>query len=294
MLQKNMLLSSLVKDVERLDPFENLHLFICIFDTKACSSASTGDFVGIIKVLRELKIQSDKTGVDPVNRNVGWRFFCLGKRIQAYREDGYLNDIALPFVKRESTRLAKLKDGIESVYTSLEQVELPEGQGYCQFSGGGDMCFVSSKSEATVITTAEEDMVDSSPRNDFEEINIGVIEGKKMEGKSQQALISQLQANMIVACVNTFVNNLITGIIDKNLIELQMLSSYGIVCTSAGDFGFMKLEIDFLGKKMTFVDKIRLAQKPHVLTAVYIDLALDYIVGKLKTEQLTTPDSDDN
>ena len=57
-----------------------------------------------------------------------------------------------------------------------------------------------------------------------------------------------------------------------------MLSSYGIVCTGAGDFGFIKLEIDFSKEKMTFVPKIPFARRACVMIAVHIDLALDYIV----------------
>ena len=122
---------------------------------------------------------------------------------------------------------------------------------------------MSNEREATVITTVEEEEeIGNSPKHDFEEIEIGVIEGKKMEGKSQESVISQLRANMIVACVNTFINNL--GITNKNLHEIQMLSSYGIVCTGAGDFGFMKLEIDFSKNEMTFVCKIQFAQRPHI------------------------------
>ena len=57
-----------------------------------------------------------------------------------------------------------------------------------------------------------------------------------------------------------------------------MLSSYGIVCTGADDFGFIKLEIDFSKEKMTFVPKIPFARRACVMIAVHIDLALDYIV----------------
>ena len=268
-----------------------MHLFICTFDLKGCSSASPGDFEGAVELLRELEIQEDKIKVDPFICNVGWRFFCLGEKIPAYDKDGYLKNFTLPFVNSESSRIEELKEGITRFYTSLKHVSFPQGQGYCQFSGGGDICYVSNEREASVITTVEEeeDIVSSSPRNNFEE-----IEGKKMDGKSPEALISQLRANRIVACVNTFVNNLIMGITNKNLLEMQMLSSYGIVCTGAGDFGFMKLEIDFSKKEMTFVRKIPFAQRPRILTAVYLDLALDYIVGKLNTEEFPTPDSGNN
>ena len=54
-----------------------------------------------------------------------------------------------------------------------------------------------------------------------------------------------------------------------------MLSSYGIVCTGADDFGFIKLEIDFSKEKMTFVP---FARRACVMIAVHIDLALHYIV----------------
>ena len=287
MIQKQMLLSSSVKSVKQLDPIGNMHLFICTFDSKGCSSASPDDFAGAVELLRELEIQEDKIKVDPVIRNVGWRFFCLGKEIPAY-ENGYLKNFTLPFVNSESSRIVELNEGITKFYTSLKHVSFPRGQGYCQFSGGGDLCYVSNEREVTVITSGEEE-IGNSPKNDFEEIEVGVIEGEKMEGKSPESVISQLRANMIVACVNTFINNL--GITNKNLHEIQMLSSYGIVCTGAGDFGFMKLEIDFSKEEMTFVRKIQFAQRPRILTAVHVDLALDYIVGKLNTEQHLMPDS---
>ena len=236
-----------------------MHLFICTFDLKGCSSASPGHFEGAVELLRELEIQEDKIKVDPVIRNVGWRFFCLGKKIPAY-ENGYLNNFTLPFVNSESSHIVELNEGITRFYPSLKHVSFPQGQGYCQFSGGGDICYVSNEREATVITSGEEE--EEIGNSDFEEIEVGVIEGKKMEGKSPESVISQLRASMIVACVNTFINNL--GITNKNLHEIQMLSSYGIVCAGEGDFGFMKLEIDFSKNEMTFVCKIQFAQRPHI------------------------------
>ena len=233
-------------------------------------------------LFQPLEFQRDKTNVDPFIRNVGWRFFCLREKISVYEDSGCLKDFSLRFVHSESSRMEELKKGITTSYKDLQPVPFPQGQGYCQFSGGGDICYVSNGMEATVITTAEED-IGNSPKDNFEEIEVGVIEGEKTEGTSPETLISQLRANMIVACVNTFVNNLIMGITNKDLLEMKMLSSYGIVCTGAGDFGFMKLEIDF-SKEMTFVHKIPFARRLHVTTAVYIDLALDYIVEKLNTE----------
>ena len=103
--------------------------------------------------------------------------------------------------------MEELKKVITTFYKDLQHVPFPQGQGYCQFSGGGDICFVSNGKEATVITTVEEDIgCNVSPNNDFEEIEVWVIERKKTEGKSLETLISQLQANTIVACVNTFAN----------------------------------------------------------------------------------------
>ena len=121
----------------------------------------------------------NKTKVDPFIRNVGWRFFCLSEEILVYK-DGYLKDFTLPFIHSESSRMEELTEGITTFYKDLQRVPFPQGRGYCQFSGGGDICFVSNGKEATVITTVEEDIVcNVSPNNDFEEIEVGVIEGKK-------------------------------------------------------------------------------------------------------------------
>ena len=155
MIQKKVLLNSSVTSVQRLDPIGNLHLYICKFDSKGCSSASPNDFDGTIVLLRQLEFQRDKTKVDPFIRNVGWRFFSLREKIPVY-EDGHLKDFTLPFVHSESSRMEELKKGITTSYKDLQPVPFPQGQGYCQFSGGGDICFVSNGKEATVITTVED------------------------------------------------------------------------------------------------------------------------------------------
>ena len=182
-----MLLNSSVKSVKRLDPIGNLHLFICIFDSKGCSSASPDDFEGAVELVRQLEFQKDKTKVDLFIRNVGWRFFCLSEEIPVY-EDGHLKNFTLPFVHSESSHMEELKEGIIIFYKDLQHVPFPQGQGYCQFSGGGYICFVSSNGkEATVITTVEEDIgCNVSPNNDYEEIEIGVIKEKKPKERHQK------------------------------------------------------------------------------------------------------------
>ena len=143
-----------------------------------------------------------------------------------------------------------------------------------QFSGDGNLFFNVSEEAAVMCTDAIP--LDRSPQHNDDILTGNVLEEKKTEAQSTDALKYQLMANMIIGSTKAFIDTLT---VEK--IALATLSCYGIACTGAGTFAFMKLEIDFVNNKMSFHYKIPLGTYAHTTAAALIDYSIAYIATKM-------------
>lgn len=152
--------------------------------------------------------------------------------------------------------------------------ELKETRHYCQFSGGGD--YLRLAGDATANPSMDTSNVNVSPQYEEEIGHIGV---KATEASSQKALEYQLRANTIVGCLKNFLHLLENNKISEDLQKLDILPCYGIACTGAGSFCFIKLEVNL--ECMYFHYKVQMKNfASRNNTAALIDLSLGYIAGK--------------
>lgn len=284
---QNMNLPNGVSEFCQISKFGSFRIFIAKFKiTIQCSQAEACHYIGAnIDAVRheienvEVKIRSFHEKLD--ERGLGWHFFSLGQ--ESIRAD----DVAVPFQsdvpekeRIESIRIS-LKKGIKMGDTILKcSVDVPNDQiPFCQFSGGGDLFFTVIKESAVLCTDiALLEQIEGSPQRDDELLTGSIIdlEGKKIEAKSTAALRYQLMANMIIGCTKFFIDTLY----NEQSVDTETLSCYGIACTGAGTFGFMKLEINFANVTMSFHSKIPFKTYKHTATAALIDFSIAYIANR--------------
>lgn len=114
----------------------------------------------------------------------------------------------------------------------------------CEFSGGGDIYIHVNSTVVLGDNGIDDDDLELSPRQDDDEI----LSGSIIEGKARDATLPtikhQLMANMVI---------LVTKVILDN--DYSIVSCYGVVLTSSGEFG-LKLVVDFNKEEMKFYRKI--------------------------------------
>ena len=109
--------------------------------------------------------------------------------------------------------------------------------GYCQFTGGGDV-YIDNQEMSMIITNHQEDP-SVSPRNDSDHMS-GTVEGKKSDVEITK-LKYQLFANTIVNCVTSFTTRCKEKYDEDFIRRVNQLIGYGVAYSGAGHAGFYKL-----------------------------------------------------
>ena len=157
--------------------------------------------------------------------------------------------------------------------------------GYCQFSGGGDLCLYSNSQTLVVkgLTDENDEKNDDgglSPIYNGDSISTTIsIEGKRGEC-SYEKLTYQLYANVVLASVTKFIDKL-QSYNEEDIETVDKIQGYGIIYTGFGDVGFYKLRMTF-GQPTTLTTKCKLAQLPQPYAAGLVDHLLDYYFKKLE------------
>lgn len=281
--------------LKRLKGIGKYSIFIFVFSRMTqCSAAAEADFVDVDfpLVVKEMNLP-----VMGVTRNVGWSFFTLNDNLNddltKYFEDTtgrvLKENFCFPKPRYEEQRMACLLSTITSKYqlnkpNSLAKAMKIEAKtqtdGYCQFSGGGDI-LVHAELETLVVkgvTTKDDEGL--SPIYDGTSASTTIsIEGKKSDNYSYEKLRYQLFANVILASITKFIDKMEK--FDETTVEMvERITGYGIICTGIGDFGFYKLEMTF-GKQTKLITRFELSQRPQPYTAALVDHVLDYFFKKL-------------
>lgn len=145
---------------------------------------------------------------------------------------------------------------------------------FCQFGGGGDIYLRLSGQLAVV--GGDTNAIKLSQEDNRTCMNTS-FEGKANSTDSTQ-LKYQLMANMVVA---GFIDSVKDGKMEQSeLVKLQKLSCYGMACTGASTFCFLKLVIDFSTNNMLFKFKVPMTTFPVRNTAAAIDLCIAYVMKK--------------
>jgi len=85
----------------------------------------------------------------------------------------------------------------------------------------------------------------------------------------------QLWANMIVVVVRRFINA-VQSFDKTKLLNLKVLTGYGMACAGDGTVGVYKLEIDMTDSKITFITKLDIGRHQLLRAAELIDYSLAY------------------
>ena len=152
-----------VGKIERLKAIGKFSIFIFIFNTKTkCSEAKEGDFFNVNFPIKELKLPPLS-----ITRNVAWSFFTLNEDITDDLTKYFLDvknthlreSFCYPKPSFEEKRMYCLQTTIMDQYklksqhapAKVEKID-PKTQtdGYCQFSGGGDLCLYSNSQTLVV------------------------------------------------------------------------------------------------------------------------------------------------
>ena len=207
--------------ITHLSRIGDIFVYVYTFDDAiACSSATNEDFYYTYQSDGHLISLQPQYQVNPCDRNVGWAFFCLGKKASPLNQDGTFNyTFTYPEVKSEVARVDALKVSIMNYYKSSVNVSfLNNLTKFCQFTGGGDF-LIEGGAETAVF-------LGDNANRDIEDVSVGVFEGKKGDVQSVVALCNQLKANMILACVTTFTDKLQQNVFScDELMKMKILSS---------------------------------------------------------------------
>ena len=178
-----------VGKIKRLKAIGKFSIFIFIFNTKTkCSEAKEGDFFNVnFPTIKELKLPPLS-----ITRNVAWSFFTLNEDIT----DDLTKSFCYPKPSFEEKRMYCLQTTIMDQYklksqhapAKVEKID-PKTQtnGYCQFSGGGDLCLYSNSQTLVVkgLTDENDEKNDDgglSPIYNGDSISTTIsIEGKRGE-----------------------------------------------------------------------------------------------------------------
>ena len=156
---------------------------------------------------------------------------------------------------------------------------------FCEFSGGGDIYII--KPSPLVFQSAVQaggGSAEQSPVSPIgDEINKMpslTIEGKRGTVSSIKDVAHQLWANMLVVCVQMFVDRCkpdghLKKFMKDELIGLKVLTGYGVACIGDGSVAAYKLEITFNGA-MSIINKLPASTHDRPKAARLIDRVLEY------------------
>ena len=284
-------------ELKRFDSIGKYSIFVFIFNTMTpCSSAKEADFVDVSFPTVEMKLPEIA-----LTTNVGWSFFSLNPDTSDNLEKYFVDKkrtllkpvFRFPQPYSEDHRIECLLTTIKRKYqlpNSLANAEkvVPqlETDGYCQFSGGGDI-LVHSGLETLVVQGKEEDNEEGhgglSPISDGTAASTTLsVEGKKGD-YSYERLKYQLFANIVRASVVKFINSM-KRFDEKSIEDVNIITGYGANYTGCGHIGFYKLEMTF-NQNTTMITKLELSQRPQQYAAAIMDYILDYFFKKLNQYQ---------
>ena len=200
-------------------------------------------------------------------------------------------NFCFPQPESEARRIDCLLSTINNKYklpnslASAEKIK-PKQQtdGYCQFSGGGDILIFSEVETLVVQGTGEDDEEEHgglSPISDGTSASTTIsIEGKKSD-YSYNKLKHQLFANVVRASIIKFIDKM-KKFNETSIEMVKKITGYGISYTGVGHIGFYKLEMTF-NENTTVITKLPLSQRPQQYAATIMDHLLDDFFKKLKT-----------
>jgi len=261
-------------------------------DTTKCSDASADHIQ--CRFVSDSKLPKIPLGL---RRHVAWSFYSLVADIKYDLKKDFISaengQLKVPYTFRrpdaEENRVEALHMSIHDYFNlksedsgiQLKRIHSPGiTNGYCQFTGGGDI-HLEKLTDSLVIYSGPEMSKDitQSPIHNGETISDLTIEGIKTD-ESFNKLLGQLYANTILTCVTTFLNKCEKKYDAAFIKDVKQISGYGIAYTGMGCVGFYKLQIGFDGI-MEFQTKFPLAQYPQPQSAAIVDYALDYFMGKV-------------
>lgn len=282
-------------ELKRFDSIGKYSIFVFIFNTMTpCSSAKEADFIHVDFPIAEMKLPEMA-----LTTNVGWSFFSLNPdasdNLEKYFVDKkrlLLNPVILfPIPNNEDHRIQCLLTTIKRKYqlpNTLADAEkvVPqlETDGYCQFSGGGDIV-VHSGLQTLVVQGKNNEEGDGglSPISDGTAATTTLsVEGKKSD-YSYEKLKYQLFANIVRASIVKFINSM-KRFDEKSIEDVKIITGYGASYTGFGDIGFYKLEMNFNQNTM-IITKLELNRRPQQYAAAIMDFILDYFFKKLNQYQ---------
>lgn len=263
-----------------------------------CSKASERDFTGVVKK------DDIVTPRFQITRNVAWAFYSLDDDINLDLKKHFVTketlhlrpDYIFPTPTSEEDRMKCLETTIANFYqlhgshapAKVTRVnDFGSREGYCEFTGGGDVFVHATIQKETLVITKGLDEVDPSlsPIEDGTCLSGVTIEGKKCDVDLNH-LKYQLFANITLASITTFVKRIQQNDYNEATFQdIEQISGYGVAYTGAGHFGFYKMHIRF-GEPVKFVTKIELKERSKVSAASCVDFSLDYFFGKLKKQNI--------
>ena len=148
---------------------------------------------------------------------------------------------------------------------------------FCEFSEGGDLCITPTKTKDTkdtsvaMVVVVPTDSPYENPSTDEEDpqppksanlsplVSGGVKLSMVIEGKKDNFNLTkhkhQLWANMVVVVITEFTKT-VKSFNKKVLLDLTVLTVYGMACGGDGTVGAYKLEIDLIKSQMRFITKL--------------------------------------
>lgn len=153
---------------------------------------------------------------------------------------------------------------------------------YCSFSGGGDIYIErNGKLSACLMTSKhqeEEERGDAVlPKKDGE-FRCGSTENKRKTTMSTEAIIIQLQANMLLCAVDQLTKKLTIN--PGNAEEVKQLTCYGLsVCLQPNPIVLLRLTVDFECGQMKYEELY--SSSAGTDSHVYIDCAVEYILRRI-------------
>ena len=251
-----------------MDTGEDIVLLVWKFDNLTpCSSAHGQNFANILNPVNLWKLN-----ITECRGTISLPFF---RKIES--RDGIEGDLLFSEAS-EATREVGLLSSLQSNHFWVFKWS-HKGDGYCKFSGGGDLCVKIGSSPSLVVHTHNEEQAQASESEDnVDQENLAKNPSPPAPGTSKlSSLVTlkyQLWANMIVIAVGTFLES-VNMMKKKDLIALKQIFAYGIACTGDGTVGMYKLNL-FLNNitPTTFTTKVTLGVRDRLTASKIIDCAL--------------------
>ena len=205
--------------------------------------------------------------------------------LSKYFEDSHLKfGYVFPVPKSEDERVTTMCSAVshyfvkEKIQAQVTRIDPKVNvQGYCQFSGGGDIRINTLQSILIVQGEIKGDDDEVSPIYDGTSVQSVSIEAKKGECDHEK-LKNQLYANLMLGSVTEFVNRL-PQYKEQDIQKVKKIVGYCIAYTGFGDVGFYKLIIEF-GKRTAFITKVKLTRRLPTHAARLVDYFIQYYIRK--------------